>query len=1124
MCDTKNQYSMKFLRNIAIYCLIFIGSSAYADHFVGYDMALVNIKNPNGTPTDTYKWVMKIFRDVNGIPIPNSATFQIYTPANVSVGTFTCTKINPQTFLTYPPEECPPAQAQLAVEVGVYESPIINYSSLNNTTGYFVSSSSCCRNIGIVNVPAPSWSYGITFTMDFPRLNAGSPTRYNSSPEFKKNPLTFFCVGKPYTLNWLVTDPDGDSLVFSLAQPLDDGPGTKPFDLIPYEAGYNLNYNIIDGVPDLTINPSTGIINFIPTRAGKYLVAFKVDEYRKISGVPTKIGSIRREYQLEVVVCPEAPPVTEDNNNQKKVIVDTINFPNEYTITFTSRDTPLDSLFMYILPNINPGENLLNPNTFNGKWGEIGSLTSGTAAQNLIIAGQTSIVGQFNWKPKCDAVRDKPYTFTVVARDKTCPSPFYDSTFVTLYVKKKDNIKPLFANKYHTQPDTVRFNTSINKKTKRYYVNAGETFQLNGDSIIKTYDKDSSQVVQIIMQPDAYNPGTANGRFVFSATPGTVHSTAIFRWDTRCEDMSDTSYKVKFIAFDDDCKKRDSVDFSIEIFIRDQPNQKPRFSIHNIDTIRIPEGTTDSIIVAIYDTIPNFYNRFRHITLLPDLTDFSFAQGTGGSPLIYTQLDGPDSLKVKFTWSPSCANVRSEPYKLIMRTIDEACPTLFDLDTIFVYATGPFNSAPEFRDKNDITYNIVDTTIYGGDIFKFNLYAVDTNQRFDSVYITLDQTSEIANPTIVDKIAFVIPSAGKDSSRTELYWDTDCKDIRTTPYTARVMARDNECVNPEKQILTFNITVRERPNFLPKFIFTNATETVDTLYAGETLNINLTVLDTTIGEIITLDTISTNIPFNLPRPTIARTTGIGADTVKTLMNWFADCSLIRTEPYIINIASWDGACRNPQDSARHTFKIYILPNPDLFPSFTLGKDTVIELVAGEKFELELNSKSVLPGDSILIGTTGDVYSGIPGNWAVFEQTSASGEGTATFKWNTSCDQIRDSAYNVFFTTANPPCQTPTTGFNIKFKVIPNTDVISKIPNVFSPNNDGVNDVYSIIKQYKVYCDPGFKFTIFNRWGKIVFESTNPEFQWNAEGLGSGTYFYTLESRARSQNGTIDIIK
>jgi gliding motility-associated-like protein len=150
-----------------------------------------------------------------------------------------------------------------------------------------------------------------------------------------------------------------------------------------------------------------------------------------------------------------------------------------------------------------------------------------------------------------------------------------------------------------------------------------------------------------------------------------------------------------------------------------------------------------------------------------------------------------------------------------------------------------------------------------------------------------------------------------------------------------------------------------------------------------------------------------------------------------------------------------------------------------------------------------------------------MYSGIPGNHATFENTSV---GNATFKWLTSCDQIRDSAYTVFFTTSNPPCKTDEEGFSIRFKIIPNTDVINPIPNVFSPNDDGKNDVYKIIDQYKVYCDPGFKFMIFNRYGKVLFESTNPEFEWKAEGLGSGTYFYTLESRARSQSGTIDIIK
>jgi gliding motility-associated-like protein len=296
------------------------------------------------------------------------------------------------------------------------------------------------------------------------------------------------------------------------------------------------------------------------------------------------------------------------------------------------------------------------------------------------------------------------------------------------------------------------------------------------------------------------------------------------------------------------------------------------------------------------------------------------------------------------------------------------------------------------------------------------------------------------------------------------------------------------------------------------------------LYAGETFNLDLTVLDTTVGEFITLDTTYTNIPFNLPKPTITRAFGLGADTLSTNLNWFIDCSLIRDEPYILKIAAWDGACRNPQDSARHTFKIYVFRNPDLAPNFSIGSDTTIELVAGEKFNLDLNSSSVMNGDSILIASTGEVYGGIAGNLATFEQTNSQGQATATFVWETSCDQIRDSAYTVFFTTSNPPCKTPEDGFRIKFKVIPNTDLTNVIPNVFSPNGDKINDTYKINKQYKVYCDPGFKFTIFNRWGKIVFESTDPDFEWTAEGLGSGTYFYTLESRARSQSGTIDIIK
>lgn len=1117
---------MKAIKYLIILFILSIGTSSYASHVIGYDMTLVNIKDGSGNATDNYKWRLRFFRDVTGIGIPASFTFTIYrNNDHVSVGTFAVNKINPQTFLTYPPEECPPDQAQLRVELGIYESAVVSYSTMSNTAGYYVTCSHNARNPGIINVLGASDGYSVLMTMDFPRLSTGTPTRGNSSPEFRKNPLTFFCVGKPYTLDWNITDPDGDSLVYSLAQPLDGGPTKPAFAPIPYAAGYNLFYNILDGVPDLTINSRTGIINFIPTRSGKYLVAFRVEEWRKIAGVPTKIGEIRREYQLETVLCPEAPPVTEDNNNQKKVIVDTINFPNDYSITFTSRDSPTDSLFMFILPNIAPGENLLDPNTFEGKWGELGFPTGGQVAQNLVIEGQGLIQGQFLWKPKCVQVREKPYNFTIVVRDKTCPSPFYDSTFVTLYVRKKDNISPMFTNKYLGKNDTIKTTTPVNKKLKRYYIRAGETFQLAGDSIIKTYDRDSTQTVSMILERDPANGAAINSAVYFDPQSDLIHSTAVFRWVTTCADKLEEPARFRVLAFDNDCLKPDTVSFDIEIYVKDQPNKKPIYAHTNPDTVRIPEGQTGTFTVAIYDTIANVnINKYKNIELFPDFSDFAAVNAIGGVMPTFTALQSPDSLKVTFTWTPNCANVRQEPYRLFMRTADEGCPTISTFDTVYVYALGPFNSAPEFRDPNNVTFTIVDTTIYGGDLFRFNLYAVDTNQRFDSVFISLDQTSDIANPAIVSNIAYVLPVEGKDSARTELVWSTTCNDIRSTSYLAKVIARDNECVNPEVNTLIFKINVRERPNFIPEFTFATNSLTVDTVYAGETYTVNLTSVDTTTGELITLDSVYTTVPFNLPKPEITRTVGLGSDTVRTTMSWFIDCSLIRNEPYRIKVAAWDGACRNPQDSARHEFLIYVMPNPDLFPRFSNGRDTVIELVAGEKFTLELNSRSNLPGDSILIGSTGEVYGNISGNFATFEQTSVQGEGNATFYWETGCDQIRDSTYNVFFTTSNPPCKTPEETFTIRFKIIPNTDLTNVIPNVFTPNGDSKNDTYRIDKQYLVYCDPGFKFTIFNRWGKIVFESTDPNFEWAAEGLGSGTYFYTLESKARSQSGTIDIIK
>jgi gliding motility-associated-like protein len=51
-----------------------------------------------------------------------------------------------------------------------------------------------------------------------------------------------------------------------------------------------------------------------------------------------------------------------------------------------------------------------------------------------------------------------------------------------------------------------------------------------------------------------------------------------------------------------------------------------------------------------------------------------------------------------------------------------------------------------------------------------------------------------------------------------------------------------------------------------------------------------------------------------------------------------------------------------------------------------------------------------------------------------------------------------------------------------------------IPNAFTPDGDGINDLFAVSIDAENYTD--FKFMIFNRWGELIFESENPDFLWN----------------------------
>jgi gliding motility-associated-like protein len=91
-----------------------------------------------------------------------------------------------------------------------------------------------------------------------------------------------------------------------------------------------------------------------------------------------------------------------------------------------------------------------------------------------------------------------------------------------------------------------------------------------------------------------------------------------------------------------------------------------------------------------------------------------------------------------------------------------------------------------------------------------------------------------------------------------------------------------------------------------------------------------------------------------------------------------------------------------------------------------------------------------------------------------------------------------------------------------------------VPNSFSPNNDGINDVFLI--SGNAIDITVFEITIFNRWGQVVFHSTDPQEAWTGEFnkgeyfVDTSTYHYRMKVKSvfdiepREYSGSIQIIR
>ncbi|MCD6018591.1 MAG: domain containing protein, partial [Bacteroidetes bacterium] len=111
-------------------------------------------------------------------------------------------------------------------------------------------------------------------------------------------------------------------------------------------------------------------------------------------------------------------------------------------------------------------------------------------------------------------------------------------------------------------------------------------------------------------------------------------------------------------------------------------------------------------------------------------------------------------------------------------------------------------------------------------------------------------------------------------------------------------------------------------------------------------------------------------------------------------------------------------------------------------------------------------------------------------------------------------------YTVTLTASNGSC---TSTAMISIEVLENSTLI--VPNVFTPNGDGSNDLFKITSTgiEELNCD------IFNRWGTKLYSIKTVNDSWDGGGNSAGTYFFILtakgyDGKEHKQEGFISLFK
>ncbi len=780
------------------FAMLFFVQKAYSTHIVGGEFEMVHVSDYD------YNFNLVLyFDDVNGNPeilqTENTLTAFIYRKSdNVFMRSVVLNKAS-TSFVPYTNIECTIESLRtrkLKYTNRVYMNPAI----FDDPEGYYIVWERCCRNNTIDNIVlvAPN-TVGQTFYLEFPPVvDENNDPFVNSSPVLFPPLSDYGCVGQFYYVDFAGKDEDGDSIAYSMVNPLNSSsvaavptPSPRPHGTVPWIQGIDVD-NQVPGNPSLGVSPE-GLLTVTPSQAGLFVFAVRAQEFRD----GKKIGEVRRDFQMLVIDCPNpgaAPNIFARVKGEKSI------YKDGSIIRFSRDDEKCLELFVQDADAPEALTIRARPVNFAGDISEILSLNSG-----FLVAENDTLKADVCF-PDCPYKQDQPMFVDLIAYDDACSLPLSDTVRIGIIIEPPVNQNPEIVNPA--------------QETVSELVKEGEVFQLP----IRGIDADNDSLSLTVLT-DGFDMAEF-GMSINTTLSKKGEIEAEFMWDTGCDvyDFTErTTFDLQILVDDfDTCLFRNADTLNLSLEVKLPTNNDPEVStdLPNNSFVAFVGETLDFNVLAkdIDDDMIALQVMPSGFVLDRYNIDFKPATGEGevSSPFRWKldcdifDLEAKDKFTFTFfaTDADKCKFPNADSLKVVIKVLPQP------------------NDPPVIN----LGERVNEATVYKvGDEIKFTVFGSDVDN--DSVYL------DILNKDQVEGVSYSFQAAkGKGIASSVFEWVPNCADLNffmnlkseqgdnSDFVTFSFVVRDDNCIKPAYDTLHVDLGLEDilppDADFIPPNVFT----------------------------------------------------------------------------------------------------------------------------------------------------------------------------------------------------------------------------------------------------------------------------------------------------------------